>query len=97
MSVAGQIRPLAGAREDHRMLNESLMRAVVAEKARQRDDLVNVRRLRATAVAGSDGRLFHLFDSLRARWRRAGRRAAPTALPEPRPRLRVMCDDVFAP
>jgi hypothetical protein len=93
MSVAGQIRPLAGAREDHRMLNESLMRAVVAEKARQRDDLVNVRRLRATAAAGSDGRLSRLFESLRARWRRA----APTALPEPRPRLRVLRDDVFAP
>jgi hypothetical protein len=79
------------------MLNESLMRAVVAEKARQRDDLVNVRRLRATAAAGSDGRLSRLLDSLRARWRAAGRGAVPPALPEPRVRLRVLRDDVFAP
>jgi len=79
------------------MLNESLMRAVVAEKARRRDELVDARRLRATAAAGEDGRRSRLLDSLRARWRRAGRRAAPPALPEPRPRLRVLHDDVFAP
>jgi hypothetical protein len=84
------------------MLNESFMRAVVAEKARQRDELAGVHRLRLGAPAPARRRL-----RLAARlprlswpwrsWRRATERRDIAAMSERRPALRCLGDDVFAP
>jgi hypothetical protein len=86
------------------MLNESFMRAVVAEKNRDRDELARVHRLRASAPAPARRRVrrprihtpWRLW-SWRS-WRRAlKRRELRPGIPDPLPELRRMRDDVFAP
>jgi hypothetical protein len=86
------------------MLNESFMHAVVADKARERDERANVHRLRASASTAAPRRVRRrrirvTWSSWRWRsWRRALKRRQPRpGIPDPLPALRRMRDDVFAP
>jgi len=84
------------------MLNEPFMRAVVAEKARTRDELVRLHRLRASAPAPARRHVRLTVHIPRPAWpwrawRRAQGRTVRPATPQPRPVLRCVRDDVFAP
>jgi hypothetical protein len=84
------------------MLNEPFMRAVVAEKARQRDDLARLHRLRLSVPAPARRRARLTIHIPRPSWpwrswRRAQERRDRAAVPQPRPALRCVRDDVFAP
>ena len=84
------------------MLNESFMRAVVEDKARRRDELARVHRLRHSAPARARRRVRLTIHIPRPSWPwRAWRRAEGSldrpAVPQPRPALQCVRDDVFAP
>jgi len=93
-------------KRNRQMINESYMRAVVAEKARRRDEIANVHRLRlAEPGPASTPRRGHRrrFSFRRPAWawrswrRAVKRRALRPGIPDPHPSLRRMRDDVFAP
>jgi len=84
------------------MLNEPYMWAVAAERARQRDELTHVHRLRGVSASASRRarRRRHFHGPLWAwrSWRRAmKRRERRPVVPDPLPTLHRMRDDVFAP
>jgi len=86
------------------MLNEPFMRAVAAERTREREALVRARLLRGAAPASARRRVCRprIHTPWRSwpwlSWRRAlKRRERRPAVPEPIPVLRRVRDDVFAP
>ena len=83
------------------MLNESFMRATVAEKARQRDEVARLHRLGVSPPARARRRARAAIRITRPSWpwrswRRAAQRPDVPAM-ERRPALRCVTDDVFAP
>lgn len=87
------------------MLNEPFIHAVVAERARERDQLAHVHRLRISTSASGPAprrvrrrRLFRTPLWAWRSWRRAVKRhERRPGIPDPIPSLRRMRDDVFAP